>query len=161
MMQLDWIDKQILNLLLSNAEQSYAQIAKQIHSSPATVHVRLKKMREQGLITGQRILVEPSLLGYDLCAFLGIFLEKTTYYPKVLAALKEIPEILDAHYVTGAYNIFAKVLCKNTEHLRKVLYDQVQNIEGIQRTESFISLERVIEQPLQLPMNWLGEEDED
>ena len=89
-------------------------------------------------------------MGYDISAFLGIYLNKSSLYEEVVQELKEIPEIVNAHYTTGNYSIFAKIVCRDTQHLRQVLHDNIQQIRGIQRTETFISLEESINRPIDI-----------
>lgn len=147
---LDDIDLKIIAIMLEDAKTSYAEIGQRLFVSGGTVHVRLKKLTEMGIITGSKLKVDFSKLGYDIIAFIGIFLEKSQYYNQVVADLKEIPEIVSAHYTTGNYSIFAKMLCNDTDHLRNILSNQLQQIEGIQRTETFISLEESINRPPQV-----------
>jgi Lrp/AsnC family transcriptional regulator, regulator for asnA, asnC and gidA len=146
--QLDDIDKKILSILLVDGKRPYAEIGKELFLSAGTVHVRIKKMLESGVITGNHVLVDYKALGYDITAFLGIYLEKSGLYEKVIQELKEIHEVVSAHYTTGNYAIFAKIIVKDTEHLRNTLSNKIQKIEGIQRTETFISLEESIERAL-------------
>ena len=147
---IDEIDKQILSILMKNAKTSYQEIGKQLFVSPGTVHVRLKKLQKSGLIKGSQINVDYGLLGYDISAFLGIYLEKSSLYEQVEAELIKIPEVVGAHYTTGVYSIFAKVVCKDTDHLRTILSEKIQLIPGIQRTETFISLYESINRPLSI-----------
>jgi len=134
-------------MMLEDAKTSYAEIGKELHVSGGTVHVRLKKLSEMGVITGSKLKVDFSKLGYDVIAFVGIFLEKSQYYTNVIADLNQIPEVISAHYTTGNYSIFTQLLCRDTDHLREILSTKVQQIEGIQRTETFISLEESIHRP--------------
>ncbi len=145
---LDKLDKQILSILMSNAKMPYTEIAKRLFVSGGTIHVRMKKMEDAGIVKGYNLEVDHALLGYDIVAFLGIYLDKSSLYDQVASELKTIPEVVDAHYTTGLYNIFAKIICRDTDHLRDVLHDNIQNINGIQRTETFISLEESINRPL-------------
>lgn len=149
-LELDDTDHQIISIMLDDAKTSYADIGQKLFVSGGTVHVRLKKLTEQSVITGYKLKVDFSKLGFDIIAFIGIFLEKSQFYPDVIKALKEIPEIVSAHYTTGNYSIFARVMCKDTDHLREVLSNKIQKIEGIQRTETFISLEESINRPPQI-----------
>jgi Lrp/AsnC family transcriptional regulator for asnA, asnC and gidA len=150
--ELDKTDRQILNHLLEDAKTTYTHIARQIPVSDGTVHVRMKKMEQAGIVQGSRLLVDYAALGYDLTAYIGIYLEKGSEYPLVIKRLEDIPELVEAHYITGAYSIFCKLICQNTDHLRRILNEQVQAIHGIQRTETFISLENSIQRALKLPL---------
>ncbi len=148
--ELDLLDKKILACLMQNAKKPYTEIARELYVSGGTIHVRMKKLEEAGVVKGQKLNVDPGKLGFDICAFLGIYLDKSSLYDDVAKELSSIPEIVTAHYTTGLYNIFAQIMCRDTEHLRKVLHDKIQHIPGIQRTETFISLEESINRPLEI-----------
>tara|TARA_B110000977_G_scaffold198766_1_gene284385 strand:+ start:937 stop:1398 length:462 start_codon:yes stop_codon:yes gene_type:complete len=148
--QIDNIDRSILSILMGNAKTPYTEIAKKLLISPGTVHVRMKKMEEYGLVKNSHLAVNHELLGYDLTAFLGIYLEKGSNYKNVIKQMEKIPEIIEAHYTTGVYSIFAKITCKNTKHMRQVLNEEIQSVDGIQRTETIISLEQSIDKQIQL-----------
>jgi Lrp/AsnC family transcriptional regulator for asnA, asnC and gidA len=110
----------------------------------------MKRLEDLGIVTGAQLKIDYSKLGYDIIAFLGIYLEKSSMYAEVAEELKAIPEIVSIHYTTGNYSIFAQVICKDTKHLRSVLHDKIQNVKGIQRTETFISLEESVVRPVKL-----------
>jgi len=137
-------------MLMLNAKQAYTDIAQQLYVSGGTIHVRMKKLEDAGIVTGYSLSVDHGKLGYDICAFLGIYLDKSSLYDDVARELENIPEIVDAHYTTGLYNIFAKIVCRDTNHLREVLHDKIQKIGGIQRTETFISLQQSISRPVNI-----------
>ena len=143
--QIDNIDRGILSELMINAKVPYTEIAKKLIVSAGTVHVRMKKMEEAGIVKNSRLHINYELLGFDLTAFLGIYLEKGSTYADVIQQLNLIPEIVEAHYTTGVYSIFAKIRCKNTKHMRQILNEEIQSIKGIQRTETIISLEQSID----------------
>mgnify|MGYP001166038936 FL=1 len=147
-LELDDIDSKILSILAKDARLSYAEIGKKLFISPGTVHVRIKKLTDAKLIKAIRADLDYGNLGFDITAFLGIYLEKSNMYEVVKAELLKIKEVVDAHYTTGNYSIFAKIICKDTGHLRDVLSKKIQNIKGIQRTETFISLEETLSRPL-------------
>ena len=143
--QIDNIDRGILSELMINAKVPYTEIAKKLIVSAGTIHVRMKKMEEVGIVKNSRLHINYELLGFDLTAFLGIYLEKGSTYTDVIQQLNLIPEIVEAHYTTGVYSIFAKIRCKNTKHMRQILNEEIQSIKGIQRTETIISLEQSID----------------
>ncbi len=149
-LEIDNIDIKILSELMKDAKTPYTEIADRIFVSGGTVHVRMKKLEKMGVVKGSTLNIDFSKLGYDITAFLGIYLEKSSLYEKVSAELEKIPEILNIHYTTGDYSIFAKITCKNTNHLRQVLHDKIQRVEGITRTETIISLEEKFDRPLQV-----------
>lgn len=142
--ELDNLDTQILSILMEDATIPYTDIAKKLKVSGGTIHVRMKKMQDLGIIRGVNLMVDPQKIGYDICAFLGIYLEKGSQYHDAVESLKKVKEIVEMHYTTGAYSIFAKIICRDTTHLREVLNERIQAVKGIQRTETFISLEESI-----------------
>ncbi len=147
---LDDIDLKIIQLLQKDAQMPYTEIAKRVFVSSGTVHVRMRKMKDLGIVKNATLRVDYTKLGYDLTAFLGIFLDKSSVYDDVLQQLEQIPEIIKLNYTTGNYSMFAEVLCKDTNHLREILHDKIQKINGISRTETTISLNADIDRGLTL-----------
>ncbi len=140
-LNLDKLDLQIIEAMMDNAEISYAELGKKLFVSGGTIHVRIKKLQEFNIVKGTRLNVDLKLLGYDITAFVGIFLEKSSLYDSVAEELKKIPQIVRLNYTTGNYSMFIEVVCKDIAQLRFVLHDELQKIKGIERTETFISLE--------------------
>jgi Lrp/AsnC family transcriptional regulator, regulator for asnA, asnC and gidA len=149
-LEIDNLDIEILSILMNDATTAYTEIAKELIVSGGTIHVRMKKMQDLGIIKGSNLIVDAQKVGYDICAFLGIYLEKGSIYHDAVEKLKQVKEIVELHYCTGAYSMFAKIICRDTNHLRHVLNDEVQAIPGIQRTETFISLEESIKRQITL-----------
>ncbi len=147
--EIDNIDLKILALLAEDAKMPYTEVAKRVFVSGGTVHVRMRKLEEMGIVKGTTLKMDYSKMGYDITAFLGIFLEKSSLYDQVIKKLFNIPEIVTIHYTTGNYNIFVKLHCKDTNHLKDVLHDKIQKVEGIERTETIISLEESINRHIQ------------
>ncbi|MGF1715213.1 transcriptional regulator AsnC [Photobacterium chitinilyticum] len=142
--RIDDLDRDILNALMNDARIPYAEMAKRFNVSPATVHVRVEKMRAAEIITGTEVVVNPKLLGYDVCCFIGINLNAARDYHSALAKLNELDEVVEAYYTTGAYNIFVKLMCRSIEELQHVLIDKLQAIDEVQSTETLISLQNPI-----------------
>ncbi|MEO5582529.1 MAG: Lrp/AsnC ligand binding domain-containing protein [Saprospiraceae bacterium] len=148
---IDDLDRKILMRLMIDADQSFAETGKALFVSAGTVHVRMKKLIRLGVVKRKSIEVDYHKLGYDVTAYLGIFLDKSSMYDKVAEQISQIPEVVEAHYTTGNYSIFIKIVCRDTKHLKHVLTDRIQTIEGVQRTETFISLQESINRPLVIP----------
>lgn len=148
--ELDDTDRKILNLLIADAKMPYTEIARKIHVSGGTVHVRMSRLEELGIVVGSTLQLNFQKLGYGVNAFLGIYLLKSSVYASVVEQLRAIPEVVNIYFTTGAYGVFARLVCRDTQHLRDVLHDRVQLIEGIERTETLISLEEVVNRPVQL-----------
>jgi Lrp/AsnC family transcriptional regulator for asnA, asnC and gidA len=138
--QIDKLDREILGILMKDAKIPYTDIAKRLIVSAGTIHVRMKRLERLGIVRGATLILDPAKIGYDMTAFVGIYLIKGSAYSEVIKEIDKIPEVIEAHFTTGEYSIFAKVVCKNTEHLREVINDQLQPINGISRTETIISL---------------------
>lgn len=146
----DSLDIQILSILMEDATIPYTEIAKRLIVSGGTIHVRMKKLQDMDIIKGSHLQIDPQKIGYDICAFLGIFLEKGSQYKDAVESLRAIKEIVELHYTTGSYSMFAKIVCRDTNHLRYVLNENIQGVKGIQRTETFISLEESIKRQITL-----------
>jgi Lrp/AsnC family transcriptional regulator, regulator for asnA, asnC and gidA len=148
--KVDNVDLKILEILMQDAKKPYTEVAKKAFVSGGTVHVRMNKMEEAGIVEKTTLKVNYGKLGYDITAFIGIFLQKSALYDQVMAALKSIPEITNIHYTTGNYSMFVKMHVKDTNHLKQVLHDKIQQVEGIERTETMISLEESLDRSLNL-----------
>ena len=148
--EIDSIDLTILSELIADATIPYTEIAKKTGVSGGTIHVRMKKMEEMGIIKGSHLEINYAKLGYDITAFLGIYLDKSEFYDTAVQELKQIPEVVNVHYTTGNYSMFVKIICRDTQHLRQVLHDKIQKVSGIQRTETSISLEESVNRTLVL-----------
>jgi Lrp/AsnC family transcriptional regulator for asnA, asnC and gidA len=140
-LNLDKLDLQIVQNMMNNAVISYAELGKKLFVSGGTIHVRMKKLQEAGIVKGMKLNVDLKKMGYEVIAFIGIYLEKSSLYDTVAKELQKIPQITRLNYTTGNYSMFAEINAKDIEDLRSVLHDELQKIKGIERTETFISLE--------------------
>lgn len=147
---LDQLDLQILDILIKDSRTPFLEIARQCHVSGGTIHVRMKKMEDLGIIKGTKLIIDNSKLGYDVICFMGIYLEKASSYNNALEEMKKIKEIVELHYTTGEYSVFIKVICKNITDLQYLLMNKIQIIPGVQRTDTFISLSQPIDRNIQL-----------
>jgi Lrp/AsnC family transcriptional regulator for asnA, asnC and gidA len=148
--EIDNTDLKILEILTQDAKKPYTEVAKKVYVSQGTIHVRMNKMEEAGIVERTTLRLNYSKLGYDITAFIGIYLQKSDLYEKVLNELKKIQEITNIHYTTGNYSMFVKIHCRDTNHLKEVLHDKMQQVEGIERTETMISLEESLDRNLKL-----------
>ena len=139
--QLDEIDLNILDIISKNARIPFKDVASEVGVSRAAVHQRVNRMIDLNVITGSGYHIDPKKIDFKTCTYIGIFLEKGSLYSTVADMLKMIPEIVECHYTTGQYAVFAKVYAKDNEHLRDILSDKIQKIGGVASTETFISLD--------------------
>ncbi len=149
-LHIDGIDKIILKRLMNDARTPILGIAREIGISGAAIHQRLRKMEASGLLAGSKLIINPKALGYTTLAYVGIFLDAASKYSSAIKRLKEIPEVIESHYTTGNYAIFIKILCRDNEHLMKLLNIDIQSIKGVARTETFISLDQQIDRQIEM-----------
>ena len=145
---IDKTDQKILSFLVNNARMPYLEIARECGVSGAAIHQRVKKMEANGIITGSRLIVKPSTLGLNVCAFISVTLSEASKYPEVVSALKKIPEIVECHFVTGKAALLVKLYCFDNDHLMEVLLDTIQNIPFIQATDTMIALDEAFERQI-------------
>ncbi|MCW3168552.1 Lrp/AsnC ligand binding domain-containing protein [Chryseobacterium sp. 09-1422] len=146
---LDPLDKEIIYMLMDNAKSSLAYISKQVGISTTAVHQRIKKLEHAGVIENSISFLNPRKIGYKVVSYIGMFLDQPSHYPDVVKALKDVNEVVEAHYTTGNYTIFLKVLCIDNDHLMEIL-NKLQKMKGVTRTETFISLEQGINRQLKV-----------
>lgn len=139
----DEIDHIILDMLIDNSRTPFTDIAKKTNTSAGTIHVRVKKMEEAGIIQGSSLIVDYEKLGYNFVAYVGVFLNKTSQTEFVMQRIQAIPFVTVAHITTGKFNVFCKVRAKDTKHAKEIIY-QIDDIDGVARTETMISLEESI-----------------
>ena len=138
---IDELDEKILRLITKNARIPFLEVARECGVSGAAIHQRVQRLLNLGVVTGSEFIVNTQKLGYNTCAYMGIHLEKAKYHQQVVKALETIPEIVECHYATGSFAIFIKIQTKTNKHLKKIIDEQLQLIDGIASTETFISLE--------------------
>lgn len=139
--KIDVLDEKILKLITVNARIPFLEVARECGVSGAAVHQRVQRLLNMGVITGSEFVVSPEELGYNTCAFMGIHLEKASFHRHVVSELMKIPEIVECHYTTGSYAIFVKIQTKTNKHLKELIDERFQKIDGIARSETFMSLE--------------------
>lgn len=150
--QLDSLDRTILEHLLKDARTPYLEIARACGVSGATIHLRIQKLEKVGLIEGSRLILNYPKLGLGVMAFLGIYLDQSQNFDAIFQQLQEIPEVAECHFTTGTYAMFVKVRCRDTNHLRDLLIEKIQTIPNVRRTETFISLQETVNKPPSLDM---------
>ncbi|QZT38613.1 Lrp/AsnC ligand binding domain-containing protein [Halosquirtibacter xylanolyticus] len=151
--KLDVIDLKILDIISQNARIPFKDVAEKCGISRAAVHQRVNRLTEMKVIIGSGYHIDPKKVDYRTCTYVGIFLDKGGLYPTVAEKLKEIPEIVECHYTTGQYAIFAKVYSRDNEHLKDILIHQIQPIKGITSTETIISLEETFRREVPIIIN--------
>ena len=141
---LDELDEQILKIVINNARIPFLEVARACNISGAAVHQRIRKLSDMGIIKGSNYIVDPEKMGYETCAFIGIYLKDPELFVDVVAALKKVPEVVECHFTTGPYTMLTKVYARDNEHLMDLLNNKMQEIPGVIATETLISLEQSI-----------------
>ncbi|MDR2130626.1 MAG: Lrp/AsnC ligand binding domain-containing protein [Odoribacteraceae bacterium] len=143
--QIDDVDRKILTHLVKNARVPFLEIARECGISGAAIHQRVRKMEESGIIEGSRFVVKPEALGLGVCAFVGVTLDHAHAYKTVVKEIETVPEVLECHFITGSFTFLIKLRCTDHDHLMDILINTFQNIPGISKTETFISLDQLID----------------
>jgi Lrp/AsnC family transcriptional regulator for asnA, asnC and gidA len=143
-LQIDNLDRKILDIITKNARIPYLEVARECGVSGAAIHQRVQRLMRIGVIKGSEFKVDPVLVGFKTCAYVGIFLEHPGHFREIVQKFRDVPEIIECHYTTGNYSLFIKVYAMDNEHLKTILTERIQNIPGILRTETLISLEESI-----------------
>ena len=128
----------------------FLEISRIIGISGAAIHQRIRKLNESGIISGNHLKINPKTLGYSTLAFIGVYFDKAERNYEAIKIMKKIPEILECHYTTGNWSVLIKIICKDNEHLMSLLNNKIQSIEGVSRTETFISLEQQIDRQISI-----------
>uniref|UniRef100_UPI00405724AC Lrp/AsnC family transcriptional regulator n=1 Tax=Alistipes sp. TaxID=1872444 RepID=UPI00405724AC len=137
---LDAIDRKILKFLVKNARMPYLEIARECGISGAAIHQRIKKLEDTGVVLGSRMIVNPKMLGFDVCAFVNLRIQDPIMGSSVAEKIKHIPEVVECHFITGEYSAMAKLYCVDNEHLMHTIFDNILRIPGITSTQTYISL---------------------
>ena len=145
--QIDDVDRKILSHLVENARVPFLEIARECGISGAAIHQRVKKM-DAGISEGSRFIVKPAALGFGVCAFIGVVLDHAHTYKTVVKEIESIPEVMECHFITGGFTFLLKLRCNDHQHLMDILINTLQNIPGIAKTETFISLDELIDRQI-------------
>lgn len=144
MEKIDKLDRKILQIITNNARMPFKDVAQLCGVSRAAIHQRVQRMMDLNVITGSGYNVNPKMLGYQMCVYVGIILEKGSLYKEVVKELEKIPEIVESQYTLGAYTLLIKLYAKNDEHLMELLNGKIQEINGVASTETLTSLDQRI-----------------
>ncbi|MBR1544035.1 MAG: Lrp/AsnC ligand binding domain-containing protein [Muribaculaceae bacterium] len=145
--KLDSLDHKILKMLSVNARKPYLEIARACDVSGAAIHQRIQKLYNMGVINGSISLINPSVVGYDSCAFVGVFLNDSSTFDEVIRRLQEIPEVVECYITTGKYDLFVKLYAHNNDHLLTLIHERFLQL-GLGRTETLITFKEVFKRQI-------------
>lgn len=156
---LDTLDKKILNLIADNARIPFLEVARACNVSGAAIHQRIAKLQSIGVLKGSKFVIDPEKIGYETCAYVGLYLKNPEQFDSVVERLKKIPEVTECHYTTGGFDMFIKIYARNNHHLLNIIHDKLQPL-GLSRSETIVSFNAVIDRQLPIPTD-LEEEEAD
>lgn len=143
---MDPIDQQILDLLQDDARTTQQEIARRVKLSQPSVAERIRKLEEQGIITGYVATVDARRLGRDITAFIGVGIEHPKYFDGFARKVLAHPDILEAHRVAGSDSYLLKIRTVNTGTLDALLIGYLRTIPGVTRTDTTIVLSSLKEE---------------
>ena len=151
------MDKKILSLIASDARTPFLEVARACNVSGAAIHQRIQRLTAIGILKGSQFIINPEKIGYETCAYIGLYLKDPSKFDEVVEELRKIPEVVECHYTTGGFDMFIKLYAKNNHHLLNIIHDKLQPL-GLSRSETIVSFNAVINR--QLPIAEAVSEDE-
>ena len=148
--RLDKLDKKILDMIANDARIPFLEVARACNVSGAAIHQHVQKLQEMGVIKGSQYVLDPESIGYETCAYIGLYLQDPSQYEEVIKELMKVPEVVECHYTTGQYDIFIKIYAKNNHHLLSIIHDRLQKL-NVARSETLISFNEAIKRQMPLP----------
>ena len=155
---LDLHDKKILRLIAEDARIPFLEVARSCNVSGAAIHQRIQKLTNLGILKGSRFIIDPEKVGYETCAYIGLYLQNPAKFDDVVDELRKIPEVVECHYTTGGFDMFIKIYARNNHHLLNVIHDKLQPL-GLSRSETVISFNAAINR--QVPIDDIPLDDDD
>lgn len=146
---LDNLDHKILRMISEDARIPFLEVARACNVSGAAIHQRIQKLTAIGVIKGSQFIFDPEKMGYETCAYIGLYLKDPSRFDEVVEALRKIPEVVECHYTTGGFDMFIKIYTRNNHHLLTLIHDKLQPL-GLSRSETIISFNAAIDRPLTL-----------
>ena len=144
---LDYLDKKILRMISEDARTPFLEVARACNVSGAAIHQRIQKLQTLGIIKGSQFILDPEKIGYETCAYIGLYLKDPSRFDEVVEELRKIPEVVECHYTTGGFDMFIKIYTRNNHHLLTLIHDKLQPL-GLSRSETIISFNAAINRPL-------------
>ena len=144
---LDYLDKKILRMISEDARIPFLEVARACNVSGAAIHQRIQKLQTLGIIKGSQFILDPEKIGYETCAYIGLYLKDPSRFDEVVEELRKIPEVVECHYTTGGFDMFIKIYTRNNHRLLTLIHDKLQPL-GLSRSETIISFNAAINRPL-------------
>lgn len=153
---IDTTDLEIITILQRDARAPVAEIARQVGMVSSAVHARLKKLEEAGVITGYEPRLDPAALGFGLTAFVFVASDDRPGHVETADALARLPEIQEAHHISGEDCFLLKVRVRDVAHLARLMRDGIGAVSTVRNTRTTVVFETVKETTA-LPLGSPGE----
>lgn len=147
---IDALDRKILKLIQNDARIPFLEVARTCNVSGAAIHQRIQKLTSMGILKGSEFIIDPEKIGFETCAYVGLYLKDPEKFDDVVEKLRQIPEVTECRYTTGGYDMFIKIYARNNHHLLNIIHDKLQPL-GLSRSETIVSFNAVIDR--QLPID--------
>ena len=147
---IDALDRKILKLIQNDARIPFLEVARTCNVSGAAIHQRIQKLTSMGILKGSEFIIDPEKIGFETCAYVGLYLKDPEKFDDVVEKLRQIPEVTECHYTTGGYDMFIKIYARNNHHLLNIIHDKLKPL-GLSRSETIVSFNAVIDR--QLPID--------
>lgn len=144
---LDSLDRKILKMISEDARIAFLEVARACNVSGAAIHQRIQRLTSEGVIKGSQFVIDPEKMGYETCAYVGLYLKDPSSFDVVVEQLKLIPEVVECHYTTGGYDLFIKLYARNNRDLLNIIHDKLQPL-GLSRSETIVAFNAVIDRQL-------------
>ncbi len=138
--QLDEKDLAILDALQRNGHLSHSELARMVGLAVSSVHDRVRKLVQSGIIAGWEARLSPAALGLDLLAFVYVLMDKPESSPAFLDVVSQVPEVQECHHIAGDWNFLLKIRVRNTSEFEALLTNRLKSVPGVMRTHTVISL---------------------
>ncbi len=157
---LDLLDKKILRLIANDARIPFLEVARSCNVSGAAIHQRIQKLTNLGILKGSQFVIDPESVGYETCAYVGLYLQNPASFDDVVEELRKIPEVVECHYTTGGFDMFIKLYARNNHDLLNVIHDKLQPL-GLSRSETIISFNAAINRQVSIDNLPIDDDDDD
>ena len=148
--QLDSLDKQILTMIAEDARMPFLEVARVCGVSGAAIHQRVQRLVNLGVVKGTQYVLDPEKLGYETCAYLGVYLSEPGRFDEITKEVEKIPEVVECHCITGRFDMFVKIYARSNHHLLNIIHDKLQPL-GVVRTETIMSFKQTIQRQIPIP----------
>lgn len=145
--QLDKMDEVILRMLSENARVPFLEVARACGVSGTAIHQRVARLSTMGVLQGAAYQIDPTQIGYETCAYIGLYLKEDVPFDKAIEALEQIPEVVECHCTNEPFDFFIKVHARNNDHLLTIIHEKLKPV-GLSHSKIILSFRQIIKKQL-------------